>query len=537
MEVLQPSPVSLTTASALRRSSSKRKNRPHQQRPPRRTHDDGSAGGSGISYPKSSPTPLLIGRGPQAQTREQLLEQVLSDLEASVDRGVSIGPREFSSLLETCFELGSLDHGIRVRRLIPPALLRKNAALSSRLLRLYASCGLVGQAHRLFDEMPQRHRNRAAFSWNSLISGYAEVGMYEDAMALYHQMEEEGVGPDQFTFPRVLKVCGGLGSVVLGEAVHRHVVRSGFSHDPFVLNALVDMYAKCGDIVKARRIFDKIAHRDTVTWNSMLTGYARHGLFAEALGLCRVMLRSGVDPDPVAVSTILAGTFSSKLGAEIHGWVLRRGLGGNLSVGNSLISMYAEHNRRDRARKVFGSMPEKDIVSWNAMICAHRRDKRALSIFRQMEESAVRPDVVTFVSVLSACANMCLVQEGRELLAAMEDKYKIKPGIEHYGCMVNLLGRAGLVDEAYRVVKAMQFDGGPTVWGALLFASSLHGNVTVAEAAAERLFELEPDNEHNFELLMKIYREAGRWDDAERVRSMMNKRGLESSYSYDQVHE
>lgn len=497
-------------------------------RPPRRGEQENAAGGSGGGvYPKSAPTPLLVGRGPQAQSREELLEQVLADLEDSVDRGVCIEPGMFASVLETCSQLGSVEQGIRLRRLIPPAL-RKNFSLSSKLVRLYASCGLLDEAHLLFDEMPQRHRARSAFPWNSLIAGYADLGLYEDAIALYHQMEEDGVEPDQFTFPRVLKACAGLRSIALGEAAHRHAVRAGFESDPFVLNALVDMYAKCGDIDKACRIFAKITHRDAVTWNSMLTGFARHGLFSEALEVFRGMLSSSDEPDPVAVSTILAGAPSLRLGAEIHGWVLRRGLAGELSVGNALIGMYGGHNLPGGARKVFASMPEKDVVSWNAMIRAHRRDERALSIFRQMEDAGVEPDRVTFVSLLAACANMGLVEEGRELFAAMEERYRMEPGIEHYGCMVNLLGRAGLVEEAYETVKKMQFDGGPTVWGALLYACSLHGNVAVAEAAAAALFELEPDNAHNFELLVKVYGDAGRWEDAERVRRMISERGLDS---------
>ncbi|CAA6656210.1 unnamed protein product [Spirodela intermedia] len=400
-----------------------------------------------------------------------------------------------ASVLETCSQLGSVDQGIRLRRLIPPAL-RKNFSLSSKL----------------------GHRARSAFPWNSLISGYADLGLYEDAVALYHQMEEDGVEPDQFTFPRVLKACAGLRSNELGEAAHRHAVRAGFGSDPFVLNALVDMYAKCGDIDKACRIFAKITHRDAA--RALLRG----------VGGLQGMLSAGTMPDPVAVavSTILAGAPSLRLGAEIHGWVLRRGLVDDLSVGNALIGMYGGQNLPGGARSVFASMPEKDVVSWNAMIRAHRRDERALTIFRQMEDAGVEPDRVTFVSLLAACANTGLVEEGRELFAAMEERHRMKPGIEHYGCIVNLLGRAGLVEEAYETVKKMEFDGGPTVWGALLYACSLHRNVAIAEAAAAALFELEPDNAHNFELLVKVYGDAGRWEDAERVRRMIRERGLDS---------
>ncbi|KAF9617159.1 hypothetical protein IFM89_034310 [Coptis chinensis] len=184
-------------------------------------------------------------------------------------------------------------------------------------------------------------RDLSAFPWNSLISGYAELGRYEDALALYLQMEEEGVEPDQFTFPRVLKACAGLGSIRVGEAVHRDIVRRGFVLDGFVLNALVDMYAKCGDIVMARKVFNKIGVRDSVSWNSMLTGYIHHGLMVEALDIFRGMIDDGFEPDSVAISTILSKFSSSKVAFEVHACVLRRGHEQSLSIANSLIALYS----------------------------------------------------------------------------------------------------------------------------------------------------------------------------------------------------
>lgn len=350
-------------------------------------------------------------------------------------------------------------------------------------------------------------------------------------MAVYYQMEEEGIEPDGFTFPRVLKACAGIGSVQIGEGVHRHIVRSGFGKDIFVLNALVDMYAKCGDILRACRIFERIVDRDSVTWNSMLVGYIRHGLVFEAVDAFRGMVSAGFEPDSITLSAILAKVSSiEKFGLEIHCWVLRRALDENLSIANSLIGFYSERNQLNRAMMIFEGMREKDLVSWNAIISAHRQDSKVLALFQQMEECVQLPDKVTFVSLLSACANLRMVEDGRRLFSKMAGEYKIKPEMVHYGCMVNLLGRAGLIEEAYEIIsKRMPFDAGPTVWGALLFTCFMHGNVDIGEIAAERLFELEPDNEHNFEIMMKIYRSSGRLDGVERIRKLMNERGLESN--------
>lgn len=171
------------------------------------------------------------------------------------------------------------------------------------------------EAHKVFDEMP----GRAGFRMECAYLGYVELGLYEDAMALYFQMDEEGVEPDRFTFPRVLKACGGIGFVQIGEVVHRHVVRSGLLNDRFVLNALVDMYAKCGDIVKARKVFDKISSRDKVSWNTMLTSYMRHRVLLQALDIFRQMFDEGYQPDSVSISTILAAVQSLQLVVQIHG--------------------------------------------------------------------------------------------------------------------------------------------------------------------------------------------------------------------------
>ncbi|XP_062092138.1 pentatricopeptide repeat-containing protein At4g25270, chloroplastic-like [Humulus lupulus] len=480
-----------------------------------------------LSFPKSYPTPLLTAQKSYPRTKLEVLDAVVKELEASAKNHLDIELETFASLLETCYELRAIDHGSRIHRLIPRNILKRNEGLSSKLLRLYASCGCVEDAHQVFDEMRKR-KNTSAFAWNSLISGYTELCQYEDALALYFQMEEEGFEPDRFTFPRVFKACGGIGSIQIGMAVHRHVVRLGFADDGFILNALVDMYGKCGDIVKARRVFDQISSRDSVSWNSILTSYIHHGLFLQALDIFRRMIQKGYRPDSVAASAILSRVTSLKLGVQIHGWAVRQEVGWNLSIANSLIVLYAKHGELDRARQVFDQMSERDVVSWNSIISAHSKDPRALIYFEQMENAGALSDNITFVSLLSTCAHLGLVDEGKKIFTIMTNKYRIKPIMEHYSCMVNLYGRAGLIQEAYNmIVERMEFEAGPTVWGALLYACYLHKDVGLGEVAAEILFELEPDNERNFELLMKIYANADRLEDVERVRKMIVDRGLD----------
>ncbi|XP_020585623.1 pentatricopeptide repeat-containing protein At4g25270, chloroplastic-like [Phalaenopsis equestris] len=414
---LRPSPAAIFPPSALHRiylKAKRKKTKTQQLKFHQRA--DGVVPIASLPYPKSSPTPLLISETSTSLTTEEALERIFLNLHSALAGGIHIEPSTFSSLLELCFRIDpSQRRAAALHRLIPASLLHSSANISSKLIRLYASSGLVEKAHNLFDNLPPSHKT-AAFPWNALISGYADIGLHEDAMALYHQMEEEGVEPDRFTFPRVIKACASIGSIPHGESVHRHLVRSGFATEPFALNALVDMYAKCGDIARARRIFDQILDRDPVAWNSMINGYIRHGLFAEAIETCRRMLVGGLELDTVTISSLLAGCASSKcnMGLEIHGWILRRGLLLGVSVANSLITMYSMLGQLDRAKFIFSTMPEKDLVSWNAIISASRRDRRVLSIFRQMEDSGVSPDGITFVSLLSACANLGLVEDGRK---------------------------------------------------------------------------------------------------------------------------
>ncbi|XP_071734315.1 pentatricopeptide repeat-containing protein At4g25270, chloroplastic [Rutidosis leptorrhynchoides] len=475
----------------------------------------------------SPPTQLIIQQKQLPQTKLEALYNVINEVETSIKKGIKIDdPHIYSSLLETCFRLNAIEQGIRIHGLIPEKLLRTNVGVSSKLLRLYATNGYIEEAHQVFDYMSER--NTYAFAWNSLISGYSELGMYEDALALYFQMMEEGVKPDEFTFPRVIKACGGIGLIHVGQEIHREIVRCGFGNDGFVLNGLVDMYAKCGDIVRARKVFNKIVEKNTVSWNSMISGYVKHDLMFDALVIFRRMILGGYEPDSISLSTILTGGMALKHADEIHCWAIRKGIVWSIPIANSLVFVYSSHGRLDRSRWVFDEMPERDLVSWNTIISVHHKHSNAILYFERMLSANVSPDAITFVSVLTACAHLILIKDGERLFLLMTEKYGIIPSMEHFACLVNLYGRAGLIVEARNVItEKMKFEAGPTVWGALLHACYVYGNVEIGVIAAEKLFELEPDNDYNFKLLMQIYTKAGREQDVERVKVMMVSRGFD----------
>ncbi|KAJ3678453.1 hypothetical protein LUZ60_002256 [Juncus effusus] len=479
-----------------------------------------------LPYPKPSLTPLLPSSPSPPSSPDELLEAAISHLESSSPQLSLTDPSLVLSVL------GHVTHPIHVKRLrhvIPLSLLRRHVIVFAKLVELYCKHGFVRNAHHLFDQMPERHRN-SSFVWNCLICGYTEMGLYEEAMALYYQMEEDELPPDRYTFPRVLKACSGIGSVSLGQSVHRSIIRAGFGNDIYVLNSLVDMYAKCGDIRTARKVFDVMSERDLISWNSMLVGYLQHGLLKEGLSIWREMINTGFESDPITISALISG-FSdseySRIVLEVHGWVIRRGFEENLSIGNSLIGFYSKKGKLHLARKVFDEMPKRDLLTWNSILNAHRHDQRILKLFKKMLDSSIKPDKITFVSLLSACANLGFVEKGKKIFHEMQEQHNIWPIKEHYACIVNMLGKKGRVKEAFKFIKTIPFEAGPTIWGALLYACVLHGDLEIAEVASEKLWELEPDNEHNFELMVRIYRKKGRLDGVEKIRRLMEERGFD----------
>uniref|UniRef100_A0A0D9ZFX8 Pentacotripeptide-repeat region of PRORP domain-containing protein n=1 Tax=Oryza glumipatula TaxID=40148 RepID=A0A0D9ZFX8_9ORYZ len=508
-----PATVSHTTCAIQRR---RRSTAPARRRgPPSRRHPH-----SGEAFTlRAAPPPAT----------QPTLDRVLSDLESHPRL---LTPDLLDSLLAALPLHPSPRRNLaRLRRLLSVSLLRRYPALARRLLHLHASLGLVSYAHHLFDHLLPARAREDAFPWNCLIAGYAHLGRHEDALALYLQMEEDAVPRDRFTFASALQACAGVGSVELGHAIHRDVVRAGLASDVPVCDALVDLYARFGDVRRALQVFDAMPDRDGVSWNIMLAGCLRHGLSQQALELWRRMLREEHEPDSITLSTMLlilpSVCDNGKWGLEIHAWAIRHGLETELSVANALIRMYSDKNEQSHALWVFESMTTRDLQSWNAIISAHLQDYRILMIFRRMVDSGMRPDETTFALVLSACDNLGLVEGGMRLFSEMENEYRIPPTMEHYTSMVNMLGKAGMIHEAYEFMsKRKPLDNEPTVLRALLQACLMHRNARVGEIIAKRLIELEPDNERNFVMLKEIYQNAGSLVEVEKVKKTMRDRGL-----------
>ncbi|KAL6623530.1 hypothetical protein ACP70R_033409 [Stipagrostis hirtigluma subsp. patula] len=353
--------------------------------------------------------------------------------------------------------------------------------------------GELSGARRMFDEMPERD----IVSWNTILDGYAKAGEAEEAFELFQSMPE------------------------------RNVVS---------WSTVVSAYCKKGDMEMARVIFDKMPTKNLVTWTIMVSACVQKGLVEEAGRLFSQMKEASVELDVAAVVSILAACAESgslALGKRIHRYVRTRKLGKSTNVCNALMDMFCKCGCVNRADYIFDTeIVEKDTVSWNTIIggfAMHGHGDKALELFARMKQQGFRPDAVTLINVLSACTHMGLVEEGRRYFSNMETDYGIIPQIEHYGCMVDLLGRGGLIEEAVDLIKTMPWEPNEVIWGSLLSACRLHKNVEYAEMAVNELSKLQPSNAGNYAVLSNIYAEAGQWRDMAKARMQMKETGSQKT--------
>ncbi|KNA07380.1 hypothetical protein SOVF_172400 [Spinacia oleracea] len=389
-------------------------------------------------------------------------------------------------------------------------------------------------------------------------------------------MYERHCLPNPQTFTFLFGACVSLCSPRLGRMIHAHFILSGFKFDVFATTALVDMYSKLGLVESARKQFDRMEYKDTPTWNSMISGYARCGKMEEAEILFQLIpfksviswttmisgysqngqyvnslntflsmeKKGGLKPNEVSVTSVLpacANLGALEVGERIEKYARQKGYMDNLFVSNSLLELYSKCGKLDRAMQLFNEIRDrKNLCSWNSMMMCfaiHGRYEEALHLFRLMLREGMVPDAITFVAALLACTHGGKIAKGKELFESMKDKFGIIPKLEHYGCMVDLLGRKGKLNEAYNLIQTMPMKPDSVIWGTLLGACSFHCNVEVAEKAAEALFELEPWNSGNYVILSNIYASVKRWDGVVKLRKMMKGNQVTKLAGYSCIEE
>lgn len=351
------------------------------------------------------------------------------------------------------------------------------------------------------------------------------------------------VKPSNYSFTSVIKSCADLVALRLGTAVHAHALASGFGSDGYVQAALVALYSKCGDLRVARDVFEKMPERSVVAWNTMISGYEQHGFANEAIEVFYEMRDNGPEPDSATFVGLLgacAQIGALSFGSWVHEYVKRKGLLVNVLVGTCLINMYARCGNVSKAREVFDSMSEKNVIAWTAMISSYGTNGhaiQAIELFDLMKIQGPRPNRVTFVAILTACAHSGLVDIGRLVYSSMINDFGLDPGVEHYVCMVDMFGRAGLLNEAYKFVKEEipKEEPPPAVWTAMLGACKMHKDFDLGVEVAEHLLDTDADNPGHYVMLSNIYALAGRRDRVEMVRNLMTRRKLKKQVGYSTI--
>ncbi|KAK9062015.1 hypothetical protein SSX86_019199 [Deinandra increscens subsp. villosa] len=407
------------------------------------------------------------------------------------------------------------------------------------------------------------------FLYTALIRGYAMQGHLIKSVIMYNFMRRQGISPVSFTFTSLLKASNAVGGVRLGVQIHGQIINlGGFGPDLYVSNTLIDMYVRCDLLDSARKVFDEMPERDAISWTSLIVAYTRYGNMEEAVELFDGlpmkdmvawttmvmgfsqngkprealeyfdrMLEAQVETDEVTLASVISAC--AQLGATKYAkWVQdvanRAGFGptDNIVIGSALINMYSKCGCIEEARNVFDKMKNKNVYSYSSLILGlamHGCANEAINLFENMLKTDIKPNKVTFLGVLSACSHAGLVQQGQNFFAAMEKEHGVTQTVDHYTCMVDLLGRAGLIEDAYDVIKTMPMPPHAGVWGALLGACRIHGKPEFAEIAATHLFELEPNAIGNYILLSNTYASARKWNEVSRIRALFRSKGLKKN--------
>ncbi|CBI31086.3 unnamed protein product, partial [Vitis vinifera] len=437
----------------------------------------------------------------------------------------------FACVLSVCASEIMINFGSQLHGLVVSSGLEMDSPVANTfaLIDIYFKCRDVEMARKIFDQRTPVD----IVVCTAMISGYVLNGMNNNALEIFRWLLQERMRANSVTLASVLPACAGLAALTLGKELHGHILKNGHGGSCYVGSAIMDMYAKCGRLDLAHQTFIGISDKDAVCWNSMITSCSQNGKPEEAIDLFRQMGMAGTKYDCVSISAALsacANLPALHYGKEIHAFMMRGAFRSDLFAESALIDMYSKCGNLDLACRVFDTMEEKNEVSWNSIIAAygnHGRLKDSLNLFHGMLGDGIQPDHVTFLAIISACGHAGQVDEGIHYFRCMTEELGIMARMEHYACMVDLFGRAGRLNEAFGMINSMPFSPDAGVWGTLLGACRLHGNVELAEVASRNLFDLDPQNSGYYVLLSNVHANAGQWESVLKIRSLMKERGVQ----------
>ncbi|KAH6755546.1 mitochondrial editing factor 18 [Perilla frutescens var. hirtella] len=455
-------------------------------------------------------------------------------------------------------------------RIIFDSMVDRNVVSWNVMLNGYVKAGLVDLARDIFEGIP----GKDVVSWGTMIDGYLQARRLREALALYCDMRHTGLRPNEVMIVDIVSACGQTKNLIKGQQFHVLAVKMGLNCYDFMQATLVHFYGACqevelaylqfeegtkdhvacwnaliaglmrnGMVNDATHLFSIMPERDVFSWSSMISGYSQNGRLNLAVELFHEMIAKGFKPNEITMISVfsaISGLSTLKEGRWAHEYMYRNSIPISDNLGAAIIDMYAKCGNIDFALDVFDQIREKarNVSPWNAIICGlamHGNAEVSLRIFSDLQSRNIEPNSITFIGVLSACCHAGLVEAGESHFRSMKTAYGLEPNIKHYGCMVDLLGRAGRLKEAEELVKTMPMEADVIIWGTLLAACKMHENTDIGERAAQNLAKMEPSHGPSRVLLSNLYADAGRWDDAFLVRSAMHGEKLARSPGYSGV--
>lgn len=415
---------------------------------------------------------------------------------------------------------GKAFHGLIIRRHYVP-----DEMVDNSLLFMYCKFGMLSFAERLF------HQCQGSIEcWNFMVVGYGRIGKNLKCIELFREMQYLGICSEPVGVVSAIASCGQLQAINSGRSIHCNVIKGFVDETISVTNSLIEMYGKCNKMTVAWRIFNG-SEQDVTSWNTLISAHIHVKHHEEAINLFNKMIMEDQNPNTATLVVVLSACShlaSLEKGERVQHYINEKSFKLNLPLGTALIDMYAKCGQLEKSRKVFDSMMEKDVICWNAMISGYGMNgyaESAMEIFDLMEESNVKPNGITFLSLLSACAHAGLVEDGKILFAKMPS-FSVTPNLKHYTCMVDLLGRSGNLEEAEELVLSMPISPDGGVWGALLSACKTHNQIEMGIRIGKYAIDSEPENDGYYIMVANMYSSIGRWEEAENVRRTMKDRCL-----------
>ncbi|XP_022152981.1 pentatricopeptide repeat-containing protein At5g27110 [Momordica charantia] len=459
-------------------------------------------------------------------------ETALKMFDEMKDSGFEPNSVTFTIVISSCTRLLNLEKGKEIHRELIDRRVLLDAFVLSALVDLYGKCGCLEMAKEVFEQIPRKN----AITWNSMITGYSLTGDSRSCIELLKRMTDAGTKPTLTTLTSIISASSRSAQPRHGKFIHGFILRNGMNSDIFIDVSLIDLYFKCGYVYSAETIFRNISKNEVVSWNVMISGYVLVGNHIQALRVYDNMKEHDVKPDAVTFSSTLSACSqlaALEKGRELHNCIISHKLETNEIVMGALLDMFAKCGDVDEARKLFLQLPERDLVSWTTMITAygsHGQASEALRLFDEMQKSNVGADSVTFLAVLSACSHAGLVDEGYKYFNKMIIQYDIKPGIEHYSCLIDLLGRAGRLHEAYEILQRSEDTRNHIGLLSTLFsACRLRNDFVLGIEIGKMIMEVDPDDPSTYILLSNMCASVNKWEEVRKVRQKMKELGLRKS--------